>query len=246
MKKIIALTLILITLSSCTSCTMIANIFNPELSNKYDKLIDMLRFLDLEKDTFTLHIKPDYQLESSDDLPPRMTKIKELLDDFPDNYEDVEEIREEYKYLESYFKELFNSRNSYSERQRAAMHLLKIDKEYSRWGLTNAIFYYTYSIEAILKAVLLGNWEDESGYYLGFHEESNNDIWFSHNLPTAKNSDVEYYYFTENHIIGFYPKGDSSSKFNAFRVTDISHKAITIYCYKNNSYYILHNTTDLF
>lgn len=249
MKKIIALLLVLITLMSCVSCTTVANIFNPELSNKYDKLLDMLRFLDLEDDKYDSYdagqIVPSYQFESSDVLPERMIKIKELLEDFPNNYEDVEEIREEYQYLESYFKVLFNSKNSYSERHRAAMHLLKIDKDYSRWDLTHAVFYYTSSIQAILKAVLLGNWEDESGYYFGFYEKDNNDIWFHTNLPTAKNSDAEYYYFVIKHVIGYESKEDESTEFNSFRITDISYNAITVYCYKNNTYYILKNATDL-
>lgn len=233
MKKIIAVVLLIIIMFSFVSCTTIANIVNPDYKDDYNDLLDMLLFLDVEDGYNPLTKRPNH-----------LSKIKSILDEFPPFYKDIADIKQEYDQLEPLFKSLFDITSSYSERHKTAMHLLEIDSKYPKWDLARAIFHYM-SDESILQVVLLGRWEDSSGNFLGFSEIEESDIWFSTNLLTDKQSDQEYYYYTANRAIGYYLKNDESSKFLSFRIVDISHSTINVYCYKDNTYYKLHNATKL-
>ena len=235
MKKAISILLVIIILSTLTSCSFLIDVINPEIEGKYEDLLEMLLFLDIENGYDSLTYTPTH-----------MTNIHNLIEQIPSGYKDIDAIKTEYNQICPYFKALFNTKKTYSARHQAAMDLLKMDSRYTRWDITRAIFHYMecgqhqlFIFDEIFEIVLLGTWKDSYGSYLKFYEKEDGDIWFVNNLPTDKESDRTYNYFIDGMLIKYADQENKENKFNAFRIIAISSNSITVHCYKNSRQYIL-------
>lgn len=207
---------------SCTSCTAISDLVDPDLKDYYLELREKMLFTDISFYTIPMHLK----------------SIENKLDIFPSSYRDVKEIKDEFIYINSQFKVLGDNTYSYTKRHAAAMNLLEKDSYYDKWDLKSGINYYTYD-EEVLSSILLGRWEDSSGNYFSVYEKQERDIWISYNLPTDKQEGKEYLFNINGNIIEFYQGDEETTRFNVFRIVDISHDKLNIFCYSNSKYYTL-------
>ena len=110
------------------------------------------------------------------------------------------------------------------------------------WDLTRAVFYHM-GKDQVFYATLLGNWKNDSGYYLNFYEKEPGNIWISTNLPNHKNEQNEYVFYYKDYVIGYSQIDNSENTTLDYRIIDINAYKVTIYCYKSSSYYTLLKTS---
>ena len=173
-------------------------------------------------------------------------EIEKCFDAIPDNYKDTASIKEEFIYIKSQIDVLQNFSTANYANHETALTLLYQDSYYTKWDLKKFVNSSAFENKNILTSALLTEWKDSEGNYLKFAEKENNDAWLYTNLPNKKDFSKDYNYFIEGNLIGYYVQDDYSTKFNAFRIESISYDTIRVFCFKNDTYYILNNTTDTF
>ena len=180
--------------------------------------------------------------------------IAGLINRLPSNYKDVKDIENQYKQIDKQIKiienaERLNERDSEKVRE-AYVTLYKFNSQNDNWDLSE---YLDGVLENSFSKFVFGKeWED-SDYFFQWYENGEGDgERLLTNLPNNKDDNKDYYFyyaysdgsgFLNPRQFGYQNVNNSSYKFLAYRITDISYTGskwqIKIYCYSNSRTYTL-------
>lgn len=170
--------------------------------------------------------------------------INDLLDALPEDYKDVNRIEKEAAFIEEYYKNAFGYfATDYFSIHTAAMTLLREAENYPDWHLQELVYNRGKLSKETMLGILLAKWEDANGNSIKIYE-GESGIILHNNLPNDKKSSEKYYYYVNGDTFGYSLQSDSNSKFKAFRVISITATTLTVYNYKDATYYYLTNRTD--
>ncbi len=192
------------------------------------------------------------------------TSIKEKLYSLPNDYRDVEEIKQEYLFVDLNYQILQDAIINdvlkglspdeaneyyidYAKVRRAYLNLINKFEDYYRWdlmGFANDTLMGTndagYNRDWIF-FVIVGNWTTKDGeYWFNVIENDDNSLRLRCNIPNNKQTGTSYYYYIDGANIGFEEIGNTENTFNAYKVSEIGSNYIKIFCYKNSITYTLY------
>ena len=231
MKKIVSVFILCIVLcSSLTSCIDFEKTFNFDKDYDYTRVRGQMMFEELGYKSVKNHL----------------VSIGNILDRLPDSYKDVEQIREDYIYINSKFELLLSNDISLSARHAAARDLLKKDAECENWDIKSAIYDVAHDYRN-LWAILLGDWVDEYGNYLTIYQyytqndEDYGSFFFDTNFYTLTEDDVIYFAFISGEPmgVGYYDCSDTDNYVYTCYITDISYEYIKVFSVYYQSYFTL-------
>ena len=231
MKKIVSVFILCILLcSSLTSCIDFEKTFNFDKDYDYTWVRGQMMFEDLSYKSVENHL----------------VTIGNILDRLPDSYKDVEQIREDYIYINSKFELLLSNDIPLNIRHSAARDLLKKDTECENWDIKSAIYDVAHN-STTLWAILLGDWVDEYGNYITIYQyyteddEDYGSFFFDTNFYTFTEDDVIYYAFISGKPmgLGYYDYSNTDNYVYTCYITDISYESIKVFSVYYQSYFTL-------
>lgn len=170
--------------------------------------------------------------------------IGDILNDLPDNYEDVATFKDQYASIRSNIEMIENNNvfESTSVMRVAYYDLKELNEETDDWDLS----YYLGRVDT--RVLLLGvQWESSRAY---FHLVKNPGEAIGTSLdsalPNAKDPEEDYYVYTLNNrrIIGFININDRTEKFKAYEILSIDEEALRIYAFTTDETYTLYSTSS--
>lgn len=232
MKKIISIILLCVILClTLTSCIDFEKTFNFDKDYDYTWVRGQMMFEDLSYKTVENHL----------------VTIGNILDRLPDSYKDVEQIREDYIYINSKFELLLSNNVPLNTRHSAARDLLKKDAECKNWDIKSAIYDVACQDYRNLWAILLGDWVDESGNYITVYQyytendEGYGSFFFDTSFDTFTEDDVIYLAFIscDPMGLGYYDYSNPDNLIYTCYITDISYESIEVFSLYYQSYFTL-------
>ena len=182
------------------------------------------------------------------------SNIAGLINRLPSNYKDVKDIENQYKQIDKQVKiienaERLSERDSEKVRD-AYVALYKFNLQNDNWDLSE---YLDGVLENHFSKFVFGREWENSDFFFQWYEDGEGDgerLWT--NLPNDQDDNKDYYFynaysdgsgFLNPHQFGYENVNNSSDKFLAYRITDISYTGskwqIKIYCYSNSRTYTL-------
>ena len=180
--------------------------------------------------------------------------IAGLINRLPSNYKDVKDIENQYKQIDKQVKiienaERLSERDSEKVREAYAA-LYNFNTQNDNWDLSE---YLDGVLENHFSKFVFGKEWENSDFFFQWYEDGEGDgerLWT--NLPNDQDDNKDYYFynaysdgsgFLNPHQFGYENVNNSSDKFLAYRITDISYTGskwqIKIYCYSNSRTYTL-------
>ena len=186
--------------------------------------------------------------------------IESYLEQLPDDYREVSDIKEELIFIKSQMEVFSNAMTNefmrewvdqsekseyyvdYAKVRKAYFNLINNDDKYEKWNLTEVANFYTTNAGATMVTfVIVGSWETGDGkYYFDVIENADNSISTRTNIPSEKNSSKSYYYFINGNTIGYTQIDNEDIEFDAYRISEISENYIRVFCFKNSQTYTLY------
>lgn len=168
------------------------------------------------------------------------------IDRLPYNYRDIRNIKEQQQMILREFTIIQNGNISTdSERMRNAYYSLQsIDDNLFNWDLSGYLSRVDSRILLYdVSWVTGGNFVFGQTYYFRLYPNPENPsrLLLSTNLPSNKQSGVDYYFTVNSNytIFGYENQNDVNDKFDAFRILSIKKDEIRIYCYVDQQTYLL-------
>lgn len=182
------------------------------------------------------------------------SNVAGLIYQLPDNYKDVEDIEKQYnqikKHIETIDSAKFKSEKDSEKIREAYAALYQFNSQNHNWDLSD---YLDAVLEDKFGRFVFGKDWENSDYHFQWYEDgdgSGERLWT--NLPSDEDYSKEYYFYVDYDSFADYQNprkfgyenvNNSSDKFLAYRITDISYTGskwqIKIYCYSNSRTYTL-------